>query len=282
MAASESESLTSSYENETLESSSSELESNSDSENNDGTTSGSDSAEGSSDGIESDDNSSNSETSIAVTRRHPSESLHLFPQSQINLFESHILLFQYFTKYQLSNKGLDKLLQLLKLHMPKQTTGLPSSGYKLKKFLHDLFPDLISCAHYYCSVCHQLLAEGTPACINPDCAGSDTECFISVSLQAQLKRRLEGVIQDVYDGMEYQKHRVFLSSPCNLSFACNTDGVAIFSSSSVSIWPVWLCINELPCSERFVSYNSFIREYGSTLYVGMTRGKNGGRIKRVH
>ena len=25
-----------------------------------------------------------------------------------------------------------------------------------------------------------------------------------------------------------------------------------------------------------------IREYGSTLYVGMTRGKNGGRIKRVH
>ena len=27
---------------------------------------------------------------------------------------------------------------------------------------------------------------------------------------------------------------------------------------------------------------SIIREYGSTLYVGMTRGKNGGRIKRVH
>ena len=25
-----------------------------------------------------------------------------------------------------------------------------------------------------------------------------------------------------------------------------------------------------------------IREYGSTLYVGMTRVKNGGRIKRVH
>ena len=26
----------------------------------------------------------------------------------------------------------------------------------------------------------------------------------------------------------------------------------------------------------------YIREYGSTLYVGMTREKNGGRIKRVH
>ena len=30
------------------------------------------------------------------------------------------------------------------------------------------------------------------------------------------------------------------------------------------------------------SCNLYIREYGSTLYVGMTRVKNGGRIKRVH
>ena len=29
-------------------------------------------------------------------------------------------------------------------------------------------------------------------------------------------------------------------------------------------------------------YFNLIREYGSTLYVGMTREKNGGRIKRVH
>ena len=31
-----------------------------------------------------------------------------------------------------------------------------------------------------------------------------------------------------------------------------------------------------------MSHIGSIREYGSTLYVGMTRGKNGGRIKRVH
>ena len=32
----------------------------------------------------------------------------------------------------------------------------------------------------------------------------------------------------------------------------------------------------------FIIIIIIIREYGSTLYVGMTRGKNGGRIKRVH
>ena len=34
-------------------------------------------------------------------------------------------------------------------------------------------------------------------------------------------------------------------------------------------------------SSRGISF-IIIREYGSTLYVGMTRVKNGGQIKRVH
>ena len=42
----------------------------------------------------------------------------------------------------------------------------------------------------------------------------------------------EGTIQDVYDGIEYKKHSVFLSNPANISFICNTDGVAIFRSST--------------------------------------------------
>ena len=43
--------------------------------------------------------------------------------------------------------------------------------------------------------------------------------------------------------------------------------------------------HETPRSSSYHSSSSVsagIREYGSTLYVGMTRVKNGGRIKRVH
>ena len=54
------------------------------------------------------------------------------------------------------------------------------------------------------------------------------------------------VIQDVYDGLEYQKHASFLSVTTNVSLMLNTDGVQIFKSSKRALWPVWLVINGLP------------------------------------
>ncbi len=58
-------------------------------------------------------------------------------------------------------------------------------------------------------------------------------------------------ISDFYDGQGYKNHSVFLSEPTNLSFLMNTDGVALFNSSKVSMWPIWLGINELPLSKRY-------------------------------
>ena len=55
---------------------------------------------------------------------------------------------------------------------------------------------------------------------------------------------------DIYDGKEYKKHSAFLSQPGNVSFTLNTDGIAMYRSSSISIWPVWLVINELPKTMR--------------------------------
>ena len=40
------------------------------------------------------------------------------------------------------------------------------------------------------------------------------------------------------------------SSPDNISFLINTDGVPVFKSSKVSIWPLYLIINELPYGKR--------------------------------
>lgn len=66
-------------------------------------------------------------------------------------------------------------------------------------------------------------------------------------------------ISDIYDGYECAKlckPGGFLSKdlhPANLSFAVNTDGVALFKSSSTNIWPVFLAINELPPHLRYTS-----------------------------
>ncbi|KAK3744830.1 hypothetical protein QZH41_008812 [Actinostola sp. cb2023] len=60
-------------------------------------------------------------------------------------------------------------------------------------------------------------------------------------------------IEDVYDGELYKRHFQnggFLSSPDNLSFLGNTDGVSVVRSSGASVWPIYLVINELPPWER--------------------------------
>ena len=83
------------------------------------------------------------------------------------------------------------------------------------------------------------------------CVSADKETWDG--LQQRLDRSTyDGVIRDIYDGESYQEHFPgFLSKPTNISLLLNTDGVAIFNSSKVSIWPVWIQINELPKCQRY-------------------------------
>ena len=43
------------------------------------------------------------------------------------------------------------------------------------------------------------------------------------------------------------------TNPYNISFLLNTDGVSLYKSSASSFWPVFLIINELSPSKRFVT-----------------------------
>ena len=44
----------------------------------------------------------------------------------------------------------------------------------------------------------------------------------------------------------------------NISLTMNTDGVPLYNSSSVSLWPIFFIINDLPPSERFIPQNLII------------------------
>ena len=50
----------------------------------------------------------------------------------------------------------------------------------------------------------------------------------------------------------------FLNSPQNISFLLNTDGVSVFKSSNVSLWPVYMQINELPYHKRKLKENTIL------------------------
>lgn len=66
---------------------------------------------------------------------------------------------------------------------------------------------------------------------------------------------LQGFVQTWY----------FLSSDANISAIFNTDGVPLYSSSSVKLWPIFLAVNELPPSERFAK--------GNMILAGIWQGK---------
>lgn len=77
-----------------------------------------------------------------------------------------------------------------------------------------------------------------------------TDPYTWAALQKRFDRTPSDAIEDIYDGEGYRKHSQLLSRPENISLMLNTDGVAIYRSSSISIWPVWAVVNELPPTLR--------------------------------
>lgn len=70
-------------------------------------------------------------------------------------------------------------------------------------------------------------------------------------LQQRLDRDDADSLSDVTDGWEYLRHKEFRSKPEHMSLLLNTDGVSLFKSSTVSLWPIWLAVNELPPHIRY-------------------------------
>ena len=73
----------------------------------------------------------------------------------------------------------------------------------------------------------------------------------------RLRRRSPSGLYDIYDGRKYRSLSkpggplCKETNPANLSFIINTDGVSLFKSSHVDIWPIYLVINELPAIVRY-------------------------------
>lgn len=160
-----------------------------------------------------------------------------------------------------------------------------------------------TCFHY-CSNCSAMFPEdlniyvcSTPRCGTLRYKGQQTAAnrqpksyFVMANIESQLKQLLErktvwqdvqnvknkilaannlvDSIQDITDGECYRllcNDGQFLHSMTSISALFNTDGVPLYSSSNVSIWPLFLAINELPPSYRFAREN--------LLLAGMWQGK---------
>lgn len=93
--------------------------------------------------------------------------------------------------------------------------------------------------------------------------------FVTFNIRSQVKSLIEkheeyynmimtmprngGFLQDIYDGSQYKKLKNSLPENERNSFATmifNTDGAAAFKSSTFSVWPILLVLNEIPIEDR--------------------------------
>lgn len=79
--------------------------------------------------------------------------------------------------------------------------------------------------------------------------------------KAKLKEQSQSsmkVVTDITDGVAYQKvvdNMSATESILNLTAIFNTDGINLYSSSKIELWPIFLAINELSPSLRFAREN---------------------------
>lgn len=204
----------------------------------------------------------------------------------ITVTESAVLILSFVMRHKLNGECLSDLLTLISLHCLTSNVFL-NSVYKFKSFFSVLKSPLL--IHRFCCSCEFLIKSDQNFC--PVCSSNildkkNTSYFVEIPLQSQLEqffkrahfhknlmhrfsRTTSSNIQDIYDGELYKSFCSdggFLCEKNNISLMWYTDGVPLFKSSKISIWPLFLAINELPFKERFKQEN--------LLFAGLWFGKS--------
>lgn len=193
----------------------------------------------------------------------------LYEGCHISLEESRLLILSFSLRFGLSDKAIDHLLKLVNCHLPDDRHG---SFHMFKKSIPT--PPLVH-TEYYCAAenCARLLVfaddQNIVVCecgqeCNKDILYKLGCYFLRLPLQEQLvslfqddtlrnKLRWEDdSMSDVISGKVYTKclNRGIILPHRDLTVQFNTDGVKVHKSSSIQLWPIQACINELPFKER--------------------------------
>lgn len=113
----------------------------------------------------------------------------LYEGAKLTVFESYLHLMQYTLRHGLTKQASSDLLSLVAEHLPSETMV---SIYKLRKFFQDTYGDISFNNHYCCSKCHTPLPDPKASCTN-GCDKSSALQFLTVPVETQLIRKLEGI-----------------------------------------------------------------------------------------
>ncbi|VDI18924.1 Hypothetical predicted protein [Mytilus galloprovincialis] len=204
----------------------------------------------------------------------------LYSGSSITVGAFMLLLALFTSKFNLTGEAIEMLLTLIGTILP-HGHNLCSTLYAFKKYFTHLKNPLVK--HYYCFFCCAYVEDKTNRkCPNKHC-GKDLPTNMNYFLEVPILNQIQnlfsqegfhsklqerfpyfqstGVYRDIYDGSIYRSfynNSGPLSSPNNISFTMNTDGAPVFKSSKMSLWPIYLMINELPYKMRIKNENMII------------------------
>ena len=203
----------------------------------------------------------------------------LYEGASTNFGTFMLLISLFVSKHNLTGDAVHQLLQIFSYILP-ESNCVENTLYSFKKYFTTLKAVLKH--HRYCPKCLNYVKDSSVIkCQNENCQHSfesiTVPYFIEVPILDQLKslfsqkgffNSLQGRFcfnesqnSDVYDGRVYKnmfENNGPLSVPENISFILNTDGAPVFKSSSVSVWPLFLTINELSLRQRFMPENMIL------------------------
>lgn len=180
--------------------------------------------------------------------------------------ESELLIMSFLIRHNLSDVGLADLISLINCHLPRAQYG---SVYTFLK-QYDAPQNVI--VHFYCSYCQTLTMDGddsgTAICgaccreYEKTVLKREGNYFLQIPLTEQLKamvnsdlyakfRKESELDSDVVTGKTYcslREANVFAEHDITIQF--NVDGVQLFNSSTTSMWPIQVAINELSYTDR--------------------------------
>ncbi|WAQ94314.1 hypothetical protein MAR_006785 [Mya arenaria] len=200
--------------------------------------------------------------------------------SQITKKEHELAILTFSARHNLSDAALEDLLKLVNLYLPE--SNLVETNIEVLKERCGFNGTFLK-SHTFCNICKNILKSGKDTCSTPNCPGKTPSLktksfFMTADLKVQLQEILTrpGVwesikderskpthssFSDITDGDAYTALKLegcFLSNSDNITFTMFTDGVPLFKSSGVSMWPVYLLINEIPRSQRFHKKNMLL------------------------
>lgn len=197
----------------------------------------------------------------------------LYEGSQVTLSESLHAIMTFSIVHKLSGACLADLLKLIMLHCPANSRCIRSLHIFKNHFAQFGAEFKL---HYYCTSCVYPLTTKDSVCDVCRKQGKPSY-FIEVPIDKQLgklynrdgfyeklqfrfNRQKKNVLnlEDIYDGDLYQElfqEGEFLHNNNNISMTLYTDGVSVYSTSRVELWPLCFHINELPYKDRLLKEN---------------------------